>query len=223
MTRPLPFDLAPRPALGREDFLAGTSNAEALAWIERWPAWTGPGLALVGPAGSGKTHLAAIWRARAGAVVVDRAALAADVADALGAARHALLEDADRAVAERPLLHLHNLVVERGGNLLLTAREAPSRWAIALPDLRSRLGALPVATLGPPDDALLAAVLVKLFADRQLRPAPDLVAFLVPRLERSFAALGRAVGVLDEAALAEQRAITVPWARDALTRAGLIV
>ncbi len=222
MNRPLPFDLAPRPAFGREDLLPGASNAGALAWIERWPDWPAPGLALVGPEGSGKSHLAAIWARRAGAVALAGATLAADPTPALGAARAALVEDVDRFLPGRPLLHLHNLIAERGGSLLLTAREPPARWPVALADLRSRLATYAVATLGAPDDALLAAVLVKLFADRQLRPAPDLVTFLVPRLERSFASLARTVEILDGAALAQRRAITVPLARAALARAGLV-
>ena len=132
-----------------------------------------------------------------------------------GPARAAIVDEAERA-AEEPLFHLYNLLAERGLHLLLLARAAPARWGIALPDLRSRLRAAPVAYLAPPNDALLAALLVKLFADRQLRVGEEVVACLISRLERSFAAAQCVVAALDQAALAGQRPITVPLAREVL-------
>jgi len=220
-TAQLPLELAPRPALGREDFLVAPSNRVAVAWIDRWPDWPGPALALFGPPGCGKTHLCQVWRAASGAVEIDGAALArAEPPELLGAARTCVLDDADallegRESAER-LLHLYNSVVERGGQLLLAARAAPARWPRGLPDLRSRLAAAPALRLEPPDDALMAALLVKLCADRQLRVGQEVLHFLLARMERSFDAARALVAALDRESLAESRAVTVPLARRVL-------
>jgi chromosomal replication initiation ATPase DnaA len=212
----LPLDLPHRPALGRADFLVAPCNEAAIAWLDRWPGWPAPALALYGPAGSGKTHLAHVFAARAAARFIDPAALATDRVPALlGAAAAAIVDDADRA-AEEPLLHLYNLLAERGGHLLVVAREAPARWRIALPDLRSRLSAAPAVAVAPPDEALIGALLVKLFADRQLAVGEEVLAFLALHLERSFAAAQRAVAALDAAALAEHRRVTVPLAKRVL-------
>ncbi|HZT51753.1 MAG TPA: DNA replication protein [Stellaceae bacterium] len=214
--RQLPLDLGHRPALGGADFLVAAPNAEAVAWLDRWPSWPGPALVLAGPAGSGKTHLAHVFAARAGAMLLAPEALTvAGVAELLGAARAAALDRAE-AAEERAFLHLYNLLAGRGGHLLVLARRPPARWGIALADLRSRLVAAPVAHLGLPDDALLGAVLVKLFADRQLQPGEEVIRYLLARLERSFEAAQRAVAALDAAALAERRAITLPLVRAVL-------
>ena len=212
----LPLDLGFRAALGRADFLIAPCNAAAVAWIDRWPDWPAPALALWGPAGSGKTHLLEVWRARSKAVAIAPSALtSAAVPELLGAARAAAIDDAQRA-DEEALLHLYNLLAERQGHLLLAEREPPARWAIGLADLRSRLAAAPAVAVEAPDDALLGAVLVKLFADRQLRISEEVIAYLLPRIERSFAAAQAIVAALDRAALAGQRAVTVPLARDIL-------
>ncbi len=214
----LPLDLGFRPAQGRADFLVAPCNEAAVAWLDRWPSWPGPALALWGPEGSGKTHLAEVWRARAGAVRVDRRELTPPlVAQLLGAARAALVDEADRA-EEEALLHLHNLLAERCGHLLVVAREPPARWGIALADLRSRLLAAPSVAVEPPDDALLGAVLVKLFADRQLTLSEGVIPYLLVQLERSFAVAEAAVEALDAASLADRRPITVPLARRIVTR-----
>ena len=212
----LPLDLAHRPALGRDDFLVAPANEEAVAWLDRWPQWPAPALVLAGPAGSGKTHLAQVFAARSGAVVLAPKALAvARLPELLGSAPAAIVEDG-AAAPEVALLHLYNLLAECGGHLLLPAREPPARWGIALADLRSRLLAAPIAALQPPDDMLLAAILVKLFADRQLAVGAEVLAYLVPRLERSFEAAVRIVAALDRAALAAHRPVTVPLAREVL-------
>ncbi|MBK1697518.1 HdaA/DnaA family protein [Rhodovibrio salinarum] len=225
MPAQLPLDLPHRPALGREDFLVAEANQTAVAWIDLWPSWPQPALVLHGPAGSGKTHLAQVWRHTSAAAEADATRLlAADPPDLLGDGTELLLDDADRviaeardrAVVERRLLHLYNVVRERGGHLLLTARSAPARWELALPDLRSRLQAATCAELGAPDDQLIQAVLIKLFADRQLRVAPEVVRFLLLRMERSFAEAERIVDALDAASLAERKEITVPLARQVL-------
>jgi len=217
----LPLDLGHLPALGREDFLVAASNDAAIRWLERWPAWQQPALALHGPPGAGKTHLAHVFAARVGAAgaaaaFVEPVALRVDAVPTLvGAARAVIVDDATRA-SEQALLHLYNIVAERHGHLLIVAREPPSRWPIALADLRSRLLAAPAVALSAPDDALLGAVLVKLFADRQIAVAADVIAYLIARIERSFAAAREVASTLDEAALAEKRPITVPLARRVL-------
>lgn len=217
----LPLDLGHLPALGREDFLVAASNQAAVQWLERWPNWAQPALALYGPPGAGKTHLAHVFAARVRATgvapaLIEPAGLRIDTVPALiGAARAVIVDDANRA-SEQALLHLYNLVAERRGHLLIAAQEPPSRWSIALPDLRSRLLAAPAVPLSPPDDALLGAVLVKLFADQQVTVTADVVAYLVPRIERSLAAARATAATLDAAALAEKRPITVPFARRVL-------
>jgi chromosomal replication initiation ATPase DnaA len=217
----LPLDLGHLPALGREDFLVAASNDAAIRWLERWPAWPQPALALHGPPGAGKTHLAHVFAARvdaagAAAAFVEPVALQIDAVPTLvGMARAVIVDDAPSA-PEQALLHLYNLVAERHGHLLIVGREPPSRWPIALADLRSRLLAAPAVALSAPDDALLGAVLVKLFADRQITVAADVIAYLMARIERSFAAAREVVSTLDEAALAEKRPITVSLARRVL-------
>lgn len=215
----LPLDLGFRPALGRADFLVASCNEEAVAWLDRWPLWPGVALALAGPARSGKTHLAEVWRARSGAIRIAAGDLeSARVPELIGTAKAAVVDDADDA-EEEALLHLYNLLAERQGHLLVIAREAPARWGIKLADLRSRLLAAPVVTVRAPDEAVLGAVLVKLFADRQLAVGEEVIAYLLVQLERSFAAAHEAVVALDAASLAEGRAITIPFAREVLNRA----
>ena len=164
----------------------------------------------MGPEGSGKTHLAHVWAEGSGARVVEAEALREAEVPALAEHGRVAVEDVPRAGAEahRALLHLHNLLAARGGSLLLTGRGAPPLWGVALPDLASRIEAAGVARLGAPDDALLAALLVKLFADRQVAASPGLVGWLLPRMERSFAAAQRIVARLDALALAEGRPVS---------------
>jgi chromosomal replication initiation ATPase DnaA len=217
--RQLALDLGFRPALGRADFLVGASNAEAAAWIDRWPDWPEParGLAIVGPAGSGKTHLAAVWQAASGAALIDAPDLTPrTVPDALGDARHAVVDRVDGARDEPALFHLFNMVVERGGSLVILSRTPPARLEITLPDLASRLATLPVATIGLPDEALLAGVLAKHFADRQVLVRDDVIAYLVNRMERSFDAAERLADRMDRAALEGDGKISMRVARLAM-------
>ncbi|ABS64932.1 Chromosomal replication initiator DnaA [Parvibaculum lavamentivorans DS-1] len=218
MPRQLAFELGHRPAFGREDFLVAPPNEAAVALIDAWPDWPDRVVALSGPEGSGKTHLAEVWRNAAGAVSLAPSALAGADVPALVAARTIILEDlaAPDAAAERALFHLVNLVREEGAFLLITARVPLSRLPLALPDLASRLKAVPQAELGPPDDALLAGILVKLFDDRQLRVAPAVIAWLAARIERSVRAARDAVAELDRASLSGKRPITVPLAAEIL-------
>lgn len=216
MARQLPLDLRYRPALEREVFLVAPGNATAIEWIDRWPAWPVPALVLQGPRGSGKTHLASVWRARSGGWEIPAAALTAAAVPGLLAQGVRGVVDGAEVAPEEPLLHLYNAITERGGHLLLTAERAPAQWTTALPDLRSRLRALPIASLALPDDGLFRAVLAKLFLDRRLRVPPDVLDFLTIRLERSFEAAGSIVDRLDRAAFADKRRITVPFARAVL-------
>lgn len=220
MSAQLTFDLPHRAAMGREDFLVAAPNAEAVAWVDRWPDWPPPGLALYGPPGCGKSHLSEVWRARSGARHVSINALTDGDVAALGevGAPALVLDRAEGALPEEALLHLYNLVAERRGFLLVTGRLPPSRWAVALADLRSRLSAIASVAMGPPDDALFAAVLVKMFADRQLDVSAEVIGYLGGRLERSFATAGAVVEALDRAALAEKRRLTVPLARQVLAQ-----
>ncbi len=214
----LPLDLGHRTALSVGDFLVAPCNAEAHAWLGRWPDWPGPGSVIFGPAGCGKTHLAHLFAAAAGAVAIAAADLAIDDPPRLlDAAAAVVVEDCDGGgLDETALFHLINLARETGRFLLLTARQAPSRWTVALPDLRSRLLAMPALAIGAPDDQVLAAVLVKLFADRQIRVGEEVLAYLLGRMERSFAAAAALVERLDKAALAGRRAVTVPLAREVM-------
>jgi len=211
MAEQLAFRLPARPALGRGDFFVSPANAAAVGMVSDDARWPLGKLALAGPEGSGKTHLAHVWAAETGARILPAADLAGAALPALAAAGRIVVEDMDRAPAdpatERALFHLHNLLLEAGGRLLLSGRTPPARWPVALPDLRSRLAAMTVAELPLPDDALLSAVLVKLFADRQIAVSPALVAFLVPRIDRSLAAARDIVERLDRAALAGGRPV----------------
>jgi chromosomal replication initiation ATPase DnaA len=221
MTTQYTFDFPHRPAFGAEDFLVAASNAEAIAWLDRWPDWPSPSLIVYGPPGCGKTHLAHVWRGRSGARAIAPDALTIEnVPELIGSASPVVVDDADTA-AERPLLHLVNLMAERGDHLLLTAREPPLRWPAALPDLRSRLLAMQAAAVQSPDDALIGGVLQKLFADRQILVSDEVALFLLSHMERSFAAARRIVAALDRTALAARRAITLPLAREVLAREAL--
>lgn len=212
----LPLDLGHRAALGADDFLVAPPNEAAVAWIDRWPDWPGGVLALWGPPASGKSHLVQVWRTLSGAPLIAAEALDLAAVPDLAALPALALDCAEATgLPERPLLHLLNL--RRGqGSLLLAARAAPAQWPVALPDLASRLAALPAVRLDPPDDALLRGLLVKLFADRQLDPAPEVIEYVGRRIERSFAAAEAAVAALDAAALAERRPVTVGLARRVL-------
>lgn len=194
--------------LTRDDFLPGPSNENALALLDRWPDWPARVLALVGPEGSGKSHLASIWATQSGARFMSARALTVDALPEALATGALVLEDCSpEDLDERALFHLLNLVREHEGWLLLTTRAAPTSWTVALPDLTSRLRAMPVISLAMPDEALLRAVMVKLFADRQLAVDEALIAYLLPRIGRSFAAARDAVDTLDREALQRGRPV----------------
>jgi DnaA regulatory inactivator Hda len=210
------LDLGHRPALGRDDFLVAPCNAEAVAWLDRWPDWPAHASALYGPAGCGKSHLLAVFATAHDGAVLAAAALNAEAVLRMDLPPVTLVDGLEALGDEAALFHLWNRAKEAGTHLLLAGREAPARLKIGLPDLRSRLAAIPAIGIGAPDDALLAALLVKHFADRQLRVGEDVVTYILGRIERSFAAIGSVVEALDRASLSERRPVTVPLARTVL-------
>jgi chromosomal replication initiation ATPase DnaA len=218
--RQLTLDLALRPALAREDFLVAPSNQAAVALVDQWPNWPAHGAVISGPPGSGKSHLAAVWQNRAGALGLSATDLRiADVAVALQSGA-LIVEDADRrGVDERALFHALNMAKQEGGFVLLTATTPVSAWAVALPDLRSRLNALPQVAIEAPDDALLRGVVVKLFADRQIAVSEVIVAYMVLRMPRSLEAARSLVDAIDRAALEQGAEVTRPFVAKVLEAA----
>lgn len=205
--RQLPLDLGHGTAYSRDDLIVSAANAEAVSLVDRWPEWPAPVVVLAGPAGAGKTHLASIWRARTAALAVDPRRIGDGVAD-LGA-RPAVIDDIDASpVDEQGLFHLINAVRAGGTHLLLTARRFPAAWGVALPDLASRLKAAATVEIHEPDDLLLAGIITKLFADRQIQVEPHVVQYLVRRIERSLATAMRVVQRLDRLALERKMPIT---------------
>jgi chromosomal replication initiation ATPase DnaA len=203
--RQLALALDHAESYAREDFLAGPSNESALALIDAWPDWPAHAVALVGPEGSGKTHLATIWAAAAGARVVSGRSLGEVDPRAALATGALVVEDAEHVGDERALFHLINMAREEGAFLLSTARTVPSLWPVAIADVVSRLRAMPVATMHAPDDALLRGVIIKLAADRQMQLDESVVGYLSNHIERSFAAARAAVIALDREALRQGR------------------
>jgi chromosomal replication initiation ATPase DnaA len=205
--RQLALALDHTESYAREDFLPGPCNEAALTLVESWPDWPARAVALIGYEGSGKSHLASIWAKAAGARVISGHALTqSDIPVAL--ATGALVVEEAPSADERALFHLLNLAREEGAFLLLTARAAPSIWPVAIPDLASRLRALPVIEMQPPDDEMLRGVIIKLAADRQLDLDESVVSYLAAHIERSFAAARAAVIALDNEALRQGRAPT---------------
>lgn len=213
-TGQLTFNLDHRPALAGDDFLVASANEAAVKWIDQWPDWPTHAVALSGPQGSGKTHLAHVFQARSDAGYISGANITEMNARALVEGHAALvIDDADgisEPAQEEGLFHILNILKEQNKQALLLAKTPPSRWPIKLADLRSRLNALPHVAIDNPDEVLITAVMVKQFADRQLRINTGVIDFLLPRMERSFAAVQKVVIAIDAAALAEHRNITVP-------------
>jgi chromosomal replication initiation ATPase DnaA len=210
LARQLSLKLRRPASYARTEFIHSETNREALKALDDWPAWHGGCLAVVGPEGSGKTHLAMEWAARVKAAVLRPNCT--DVAAAHG--RPVLMEDAERAHPET-LFHLINMA-GAGGGLLLTSRAHPRTWSAELPDLRSRLNALHVAEIGEPDDVVLEGVLRKFFRERNIKPAEEVYPYLMRRIERSIKMAREIVSRLDEAADAEEREITRALARQIL-------
>lgn len=215
--RQLAFALPHAESFTREDFLEGPANAAGLALIDSWPDWPNRIMLLVGPEGSGKSHLASIWAAQAGARSTAAHTLTADAVPNALATGALVVEDLRSSdVDERALFHLLNLAREEGAFVLMTARTPPSAFQIELRDLRSRLRALPMVSLLPPDDHLCRALVVKFCADRQLAVDEAVVGYLSTRSERSYAALRKAVELLDTEALRLGRPVTRALAAELL-------
>lgn len=207
--RQLTLDLDHAESYARDDFLGGPSNAAALTLIDSWPDWPNRIVVLVGPEGAGKSHLATIWAAQAGARSIGARTLDdTNVPAALATGRLVVEDVAAAGFVETAMFHLLNLAREEAAFVLLTARTAPATWAVRIPDLASRLRALPVIGLAPPDDTLLRAVLVKLFADRQLAVDEQLIGYVATRIGRSFADAQAVVAKLDQEAMRRQRPLT---------------
>ena len=215
--RQLAFALPHAESLGRDNFLEGPANAAALGLIDGWPDWPNRVMLLVGPEGSGKSHLAAIWAEQAGARSTSAHALTvAEVPGALATGALVVEDLKPQQFDERALFHLLNLTREEQAYVLITAREPPSALAIELRDLRSRLRAIPTVSLLPPDDQLFRALIVKFCADRQILIDEAVVSFLATRIERSFAAARQAVELLDSEALRLGRPVTRALAAESL-------
>ncbi|TDT75015.1 DnaA protein [Litoreibacter halocynthiae] len=217
MSEQLTFSLPAKEALGREDYFVSGANALAVAAVENWLNWPLNKLVLVGPTGSGKTHLAMVWAHETGARIARADALDDPVALAQGPL---VIEDlhliAGDRTAETQAFHMHNLMQEAGQPMLVTSARAPARIEFALPDLRSRMEGTSIATLEALDDALLMALVMKMFSDRQIALKPDLLNYILPRLPRSFDAVRGFVETMDARALAEKRPIGKGLARDVL-------
>ncbi|MFZ5733711.1 MAG: chromosomal replication initiator DnaA [Pseudomonadota bacterium] len=218
--RQLALALPHAESLSRDDFLEGPGNAVALALIDRWPDWPHRVMWLAGPEGCGKSHLATIWAARAGARVISAQALTPDLVPSALATGALVVEDIDRGeLNEAALFHLLNLARQDEADLLMTSRTTPAEMAVQLRDLISRLRAVPVIDMAPPDDALLRALIVKLCADRQMMVDESLVSYLATRIERTFAAAKRAVELLDREGLRLGRPVTRALATELLRHA----
>jgi chromosomal replication initiation ATPase DnaA len=217
--RQLAFALPHAESLSRDDFLEGPANAAGLALIDSWPDWPNPVMLLVGPEGSGKSHLAAIWAEAAGARSTSAHVLTpAEVPGELATGALVVEDLKARAFDERALFHLLNLAREDAAFVLITARVPPAAIEIELRDLRSRLRAIPTVTLLPPDDQLFRALIIKFCADRQMTVDETVVSFLATRIERSFVAARRAVEQLDTEALRLGRPVTRALAAELLRK-----
>ncbi len=219
MPTQLPLNLPVRTAMGREDFFVSPVNAAAVALIDQWPNWPSYGAILVGPPGSGKTHLAEVFRARTNAATARAAKLDMESLPALVEHDAVIVEDiAEKDMEERALFHLLNLVRQEKRSILLTSAAEPSKLDLKLPDLRSRLNALPAVAILPPDDQLLRAVLVKNFADRQLSVSEPILTYMLQRMPRSMEAARAIVEEIDAVALAERAELTRPFVARILAR-----
>lgn len=214
--RQIPLELPVESAQAREDLIVSPSNRQAVDFIDAWPDWPGTLAVLAGPVGSGKSHMAAVWAARAGARNLPMARIEA-IGDEVEALENVVLEDArEGAIPEMALFHLINHLRACGGHCLITSRQWPTAWQVELPDLVSRLRAAQLVELAEPDDLLLRQVIVKLFSDRQIAVDPGVVDYLVTRMERSLGAAGELVAEMDREALARGAKVTRTIAASAL-------
>jgi chromosomal replication initiation ATPase DnaA len=211
-SRQLVLDLPLRQALGRDDFLVTSSNSAAVELIDQWPRWPSYGAIIMGPPGSGKTHLVEVWRQLSGAALCPAGAMTIEaVPDLLKGGVLAVEDAAAGEVQERALFHALNLAKQQGNQILVTSQTSPAQWQLKIPDLLSRLNALPVVSILSPDDALLRGVLVKLFADRQIAVDESMISYILLRIPRSLDAARALVGEIDRQALVERAEVTRPF------------
>ena len=219
--RQLTFDMAHREALEAEDFLVSASNATAVELVDRWPDWPHWAAVVAGPAGSGKSHIAHVWQLKSGAALESADTLSEQAVGRLAECRALVVENLERGVAsERALFHLLNHAREHKLTILLTSRVAPGVLDVTLPDLRSRLRALPLTVIDPPDEGLIKAVAVKLFADRQLAVDPRVINYLGRHVERSLDTVARVVAAADQLALARRTAVSTNVVKEAIEALG---
>lgn len=217
--RQLALDLPHRTLLAREDFLVAPSNERAVTLIDSWPGWPWRAAIIVGPPGSGKSHLAEVWRERSRAAMISAEKLTSNEVPKLVSGGALAVEDAEAGkIEERAFFHLLNFIREQQAYVLITSRVPPAKWDIKLPDLASRLLAIPSAELGLPDDVLLRSVIVKLFADRQIAVDETAVAYLLARMPRSLDAARKLVAAIDRAALEEKAEVTRRFIAGVLAR-----
>ncbi|WP_417318313.1 HdaA/DnaA family protein [Emcibacter sp.] len=214
----LPLNLPHRQAFGHEDFLVAESNKDAVDWIDRWPDWLSYVLVIYGDEGCGKTHLSHVWQDRSHAVRLNEEEFFGQ--PLVGREKAYIFEDVDSYLSgagrEEQFLHTYNWLKEKGSFLLLTSRSHPRSWGMGLPDLASRILSCPIIELGRADDSLLASVIIKQFADLQITLPAEVLDYLLPRIDRSFAGVRRTVRRIDRLALTEKRPITIPLVRKAL-------
>lgn len=218
MTRQIPLPLPHHEAMEADDYLISASNREAVMWVNSWPEWPSHCLVILGPQGSGKTHLANLWLQRSHGKMVKVEDLAIRDAGHLAMSNKIIaIDDAEKIAGKRAseetLFHLFNLLKETKGYLLLTASQPVARWTADLADLRSRLLASATATIGAPDDELLTMLLIKQFHDRQIEIGADVISYVLPRIERTTSAVRSLVTMLDRASLAESRGVTIALAK----------
>ena len=207
------FEWAHKPHMRRSDFMESASNRDALGWVESWPEWGAPAIVIWGKPGSGKTHLSHIWAEKSSAAAIDPRLAEQDLMRIVLAQKNLILDAADQFGNDRLLFHILNAVKDRGGSLLMLAEKPASAWRTALPDLSSRLLALPQIEIFPPDDEMLKILMTKLFADRQLSVDAAVVDYAVRRLQRSYAAVRAFVDATDRFSLEVRRNITVSLVR----------
>lgn len=216
-TRQLPLNLGHRFASGRADFLVTDTNKDAVGWIDAWPDWPSNALGLYGPKGCGKSHLVHVFAAKTGAQILSIEDLKSrDPLSIAESCKAVAWDNSESLPDEQAFFHFFNAMRASGKSLLIVGRTAPARWPVSLPDLRSRLAGMPAVEILAPDDTTMTAVLTKLFHDRQLEISPGLIDFVLKRIPRTFAAIQKLVGAVDQEALAQNRKITVPLVRDVL-------
>ncbi len=222
MPKQLTFELPTKPALGRDAFFVSPSNALAVKQLENWQNWPQRMMVLVGPKGSGKTHLAHVWAEKADAKIINAATVTSENAPEQAQKEHVVIEDFEQVLGvperEQAIFHFYNLMQSSSGSVLFTASRAPSHLDFQIRDLQSRMRALAIVALEEPDDRLLAAMLIKLFADRQINVGPELVPYLISRIDRSAFAVQSIVALLDDAALEKNRNVTRRLAAEVLDK-----